>query len=109
MARNLQKIRTFRIENSSAELRESTRRTRDQETSARGSLRERCRAAFGVVMDRVAWGAHRSMSDSFSVKIKSETLQVAQSHDGCFAADRLERRDVEIIAHAARGDHRDSA
>ena len=109
MARNLQKIRTFRIENCSVKLRESTRRTRVQEISARGSLRERCRATFGVGMDRVAWCAHSSMSDSFSVKIKSETLQVAQSHDGSFAADGLERRDVEIVAYAARGDHRDSA
>jgi hypothetical protein len=49
------------------------------------------------------------MSDSFSVKINSETLQVAQSHDGSFATDGLERRDVEIVAYAARGDHRDSA
>ena len=54
-------------------------------------------------------GVHRSMSDSFGVKIKSETLQVAQSHDGSFAADGLERRDVEIVAYAARGDHRDAA
>src|SRR5450631_2391872 len=49
------------------------------------------------------------MSDSFGLEIKSETLQVAQSHDRRFAADGLERRDVGIVAYAARSDHRDSA